>query len=434
MTDRIVLAYSGGLDTSVALRWLAEEYGAEVVALLVDVGQGVDREQAGARAAAAGAVETVIVDARDEFAREFVLPVLQACALYEARYPLVSALSRPLIARHLVDVARRRGAGAVAHGCTGKGNDQVRFEAAVSALAPDLAVLAPVRDWGMTREQEIAYADRHGIEVPVKSGAAYSIDANLWGRSIECGPLEDPWTAPPEAPFLLTADPTTAPDAPQEVIVAFEQGVPVSIDGDELPLDELIARAAAIAGAHGVGRIDMVENRLVGIKSREVYEAPAAVTLLTAHKALEGLTLSREQARVKEAVASEYSRLIYNGLWYSALHADLMAFVRSSQRFVSGEVRLKLCRGNCSIVGRRSPHSLYQHALATYERGDAFNHQSALGFIELWGLPVKTQAQAQLLSGMGGATGTLPSIEAHTEPTAVTSGDKPTLVAPSSQA
>ena len=307
MPEKIVLAYSGGLDTSVALRWLADEYRAEVIALLVDVGQPIDIEAVRMRAAQAGAGDVVVIDARREFAERYCLPTLQAGALYEGQYPLVSALSRPLIAEKMVEVARQTGADAVAHGCTGKGNDQVRFEAAVAALAPDLAVLAPVRDWGMTREQEIAYADRHGIEVPVKSGAAYSIDANLWGRSIECGPLEDPWVAPPEAPFLLTADPTTAPEAPQEVVIAFEQGVPVAIDGDELPLDELILKASEIAGAHGVGRIDVIENRLVGIKSREVYEAPAAALLYAAHGALESLTVERDLQHLKAELAHRYA-------------------------------------------------------------------------------------------------------------------------------
>ena len=312
-----MLAYSGGLDTSVALRWLAEEYGAEVVALLVDVGQGVERETVTRRAMAAGAADVVIADAREEFAREFVLPILQAGALYEGRYPLVSALSRPLIARHLVAVAREAGATAVAHGCTGKGNDQVRFETAVAALAPDLAVLAPVRDWGMTREQEIAYAEQHGIEVPVKRGAAYSIDQNLWGRSIEAGPLEDPWTAPPEEAYALTLAPERAFHAPQEVEITFEAGVPVAVDGEELGLVELIGRAAALAGAHGVGRIDMIENRLVGIKSREVYETPAAALLLTAFAGVEELVCDRDLAHMKAELAARYATLVYNGLWFS---------------------------------------------------------------------------------------------------------------------
>jgi argininosuccinate synthase len=370
MTDRIVLAYSGGLDTSVALRWLADEYGAEVTALLVDVGQGIDREQVLRRAEAAGAADVVIVDAREEFAREFVLPVLQAGALYEGRYPLVSALSRPLIARHLVAAAHEQDAGAVAHGCTGKGNDQVRFETAVAALAPDLAVLAPVRDWGMTREQEIAYAHAHGIEVPVKSGEAYSIDHNLWGRSIEAGPLEDPWTAPTEG--------------------AFERGVPLAVDGEPLDLVALIGRAGALAGAHGVGRVDMIENRLVGIKSREVYEVPAAALLLTAYQGVEELVCERDLAHTKAGLAQRYADLVYNGLWFSPLRAALAAFMGTAAVDVTGEARVRLFRGSCQIAGRRAPGSLYDHGLATYEEGDCFQHGAAAGFIHVWSLPTKT--------------------------------------------
>jgi argininosuccinate synthase len=392
MPEKIVLAYSGGLDTSVALRWLADEYRAEVIALLVDVGQPIDIDAVRMRASQAGAGDVVVIDARREFAERYCLPTLQAGALYEGQYPLVSALSRPLIAEKMVEVARATGADAVAHGCTGKGNDQVRFEAAVAALAPDLAVLAPVRDWGMTREQEIAYADRHGIEVPVKSGAAYSIDANLWGRSIECGPLEDPWVAPPEAPFLLTADPTTAPDEPQEVVIGFEQGVPVSIDGEELPLDELILKASAIAGAHGIGRIDVIENRLVGIKSREVYEAPAAALLYAAHGALESLTVERDLQHLKAELAHRYASLVYNGLWFSPTKAALDAFVATAQPVVTGEVRVRLYKGHAQVVGRRAPVSLYDHGLATYEEGDAFQHGAAAGFIHIWSLPTKTWA------------------------------------------
>jgi argininosuccinate synthase len=394
VSETIVLAYSGGLDTSVALRWLAEEYGAEVVALLVDVGQGVDREAVTARALHAGAAEVVVADAREEFAREFVLPVLQAGALYEGRYPLVSALSRPLIARHLVSVAREHGATAVAHGCTGKGNDQVRFETAVAALAPDLAVLAPVRDWGMTREQEIAYAERHDIEVPVKRGAAYSIDQNLWGRSIEAGPLEDPWTAPPEEAYALTLSPERAFHAPQEVEIQFEAGVPVAVDGEELGLVELVGRAAALAGAHGVGRIDMIENRLVGIKSREVYETPAAALLLTAYAGVEELVCDRDLAHMRAELAARYATLVYNGLWFSPLRSALDAFMAQTSAAVTGTARVKLYRGSCAITGRRADGALYDHGLATYEQGDVFQHGAAAGFIHIWSLPSKTWAAA----------------------------------------
>ena len=394
MKDTIILAYSGGLDTSVALRWLADEYDADVVALLVDVGQGIDAEGVTARALKAGAADVEIVDARDEFAEEFVLPVLQAGALYEGRYPLVSALSRPLIARHLVAAARERGATAVAHGCTGKGNDQVRFETAVAALGPDLAVLAPVRDWGMTREQEIAYAHEHGIEVPVKSGEAFSIDHNLWGRSIEAGPLEDPWQAPPETAFALTIAPERALAAPQVVEIEFEQGVPVAIDGERLDLVSLIARAGALAGAHGVGRIDMIENRLVGIKSREIYETPAAALLLAAYAGVEELVSERDLAHTKQQLALQYATLIYNGLWYSPLRLALQAFMEQATAAVTGTARVKLYRGGCAIAGRTAEASLYDHALATYEEGDRFQHGAAAGFIHVWSLGTKTWASA----------------------------------------
>jgi argininosuccinate synthase len=392
--DTIVLAYSGGLDTSVALRWLADEYSADVVALLVDVGQGIDAEQTTARAMQAGAADVVIVDARAEFATEYVLPILQAGALYEGRYPLVSALSRPLIAKHLVAVAAEHGASAVAHGCTGKGNDQVRFETAVAALAPELAVLAPVRDWGMTREQEIAYAAHHGIEVPVKSGAAYSVDQNLWGRSIEAGPLEDPWAAPPDAAFALTMTAEKALAAPQVVEITFEHGVPVAIDGEALPLPALIGRAAAIAGAHGVGRLDMIENRLVGIKSREIYEVPAAALLLAAYAGVEELVAERDLAHTKQQLALQYATLVYNGLWFSPLRAALQAFMAQTTEAVTGVARVKLYRGGCTVIGRKAEASLYDHSLATYEEGDAFQHGAAAGFIHVWSLSTKTWAAA----------------------------------------
>jgi argininosuccinate synthase len=394
VNDTIVLAYSGGLDTSVALRWLADEYAADVIALLVDVGQGIDHEAVSARALAAGASDVVIADARHEFATEYVLPILQAGALYEGRYPLVSALSRPLIAKQLVAVARERGATAVAHGCTGKGNDQVRFETAVAALAPDLAVFAPVRDWGMTREQEISYADQHGIEVPVKSGAAYSVDHNLWGRSIEAGPLEDPWTAAPEQAFALTIAPERALPAPQVVEVEFKQGVPVAIDGEPMDIVSLIARASALAGAHGVGRIDMIENRLVGIKSREIYETPAAALLLAAYAGVEELVCERDLAHTKQQLALQYATLVYNGLWFSPLRAALQAFMAQVTGAVTGTARVKLYRGGCAVVGRTAEASLYDHGLATYEEGDRFEHGAAAGFIHVWSLPTKTWAAA----------------------------------------
>ncbi|HEU0028022.1 MAG TPA: argininosuccinate synthase [Ktedonobacterales bacterium] len=402
MADKVVLAYSGGLDTSVAIRWLNETYGLDTIALTIDVGNEKDISAVAAKARQIGAVKAITVDAREDFLKYFVWPALQANALYEGTYPLATALARPLIAKLLVDVARQEGAVAVAHGCTGKGNDQVRFDVSIMALAPDLKIIAPVREWRMTRDAEIEYAAEHGIPVAATSASPYSVDANLWGRSVEAGVLEDPWAEPPAGVWDWTVSPESAPTTPAEVTITIERGIPVALDGETLDPVTLVQKLNALAGAHGVGRIDMIENRLVGIKSREVYEAPAATTLLAAHKALESLALSRDQARVKDLLAGEYARLIYNGQWFTALHADLMAFISSSQRFVSGDVRLKLHRGQVMVVGRRSPHSLYQHALATYDRGDQFDHNAALGFIKLWGLPVKTQAQIQLLSGEAG--------------------------------
>jgi argininosuccinate synthase len=414
MADKVILAYSGGLDTSVAIHWLKEVYGLETIALTIDVGNERDIKAIAARALRIGAVKALTVDARDEFLRYFVWPALQANARFEGVYPLATALARPLIAKLLVDAARQEGAVAVAHGCTGKGNDQVRFDVSIGALAPEVKIIAPVRERGMTRDAEIAYAHEHGIPVAATAASPYSVDANLWGRSVECGVLEDPWIEPPDDVWEWTAGPADTPPEAAEITITFEQGLPVALDGETLDAIDLVRRLNSLAGEHGVGRIDSVENRLVGIKSREIYEAPAAVTLLAAHQALEGLTLTRDQARVKEAFASEYAHLVYTGLWYSGLHANLMAFVRSSQRFVSGDVRVKLHRGTCRIIGRRSDYSLYQHSLATYETGDTFHHASALGFIELWGLPVKTQAQAQLLGTQSGSPVDLPAFT-HTE-------------------
>lgn len=405
MAEKVVLAYSGGLDTSVAIRWLQETYGMEVIALTVDVGNERDIGVVAERARQIGAAKALAVDARRDFLEYFVWPALQANALYEGTYPLATAIARPLIAKLLVETARQEGAVAVAHGCTGKGNDQVRFDVSVMALAPDLKIVAPVREWQMTRDAEITFAEQHGIPVAATFASPYSVDANLWGRSVECGQLEDPWAEPPADVWQWTRDTDATPATPAEITLTFAQGVPVALDGEELDPVTLVQRVNRLAGEHGIGRIDSVEDRLVGIKSREVYEAPAAITLLAAHRAIESLTLSREQQRLKELLASEYARLIYNGLWYSAHHADLMAFMRSSQRYVSGEARLKLHRGVCAVVGRRSPHSLYQHALATYEQCDNFDHASALGFIALWGLPLKTQAQTQLLAGDGAHPG-----------------------------
>ncbi|GAC1348203.1 MAG: argininosuccinate synthase [Ktedonobacteraceae bacterium] len=401
----VVLAYSGGLDTSVAIRWIKEHYALDVITVTIDVGNERDLPAIAARAEQIGAVKALLVDGRADFVRYFVWPALQAGAIYEGAYPLATALARPLIARLLVEVARAEGAVAVAHGCTGKGNDQVRFDVSINTLAPDLKIIAPVREWGMTRDNEIAYAAEHNIPVSATNASPYSVDQNLWGRSVECGILEDPWVEPPEEVFAWTGNPAVAAQSkaePAYIEIMFQHGLPVALNGEAMHGVALIEMLNKLAGAYGIGRIDHIENRLVGIKSREVYEAPAAVVLHAAHKALESLTLSREQSRFKEMVTAEYARLIYNGQWYSALHQDLAAYVHSTQRFVNGEVRIKLSQGNYAIVGRKSEHSLYNHALATYDTGDQFDHHAALGFIKLWGLPLTTQAQVQLLPAPGG--------------------------------
>ena len=400
MPDKVVLAYSGGLDTSVAIRWLREKYNLEVVAVTVDVGNERDFSAIRQKALNAGAVKALVVDAKELFVNHFIFPALKADALYEGQYPLATALSRPLIAKLLVAAAREEGATAVAHGCTGKGNDQVRIEVSVNALAPELKVIAPAREWGMTREETISYAQRHGIPVPVTVSSPYSLDENLWGRSIECGVLEDPWAEPPEEPFTWTKSADAAPNSPGYVEIGFEQGTPVSIDGRKMDGITLIQKLNELAGSHGVGRIDHLENRLVGIKSREIYEAPAAIVLLQAHQALQGMTLSKEQLRFKQKVAVEYADLVYNGLWFTSLHQDLAAYVQSSQRYVTGTVRLKLYKGSGNVVGRKSPFSLYSHGLATYDKGDVFDQSASPGFIHIWGLPVKTQAQVQGTSSL----------------------------------
>ncbi len=397
----VVLAYSGGLDTSVAIRWIKEKYSLDVITLTIDVGNERDMAGIAARAEKIGAVKALVVDGRTDFVRYFVWPALQAGAIYEGQYPLATALARPLIARLLVEVARAEGAVAVAHGCTGKGNDQVRFDVSINTLAPDLKIIAPVREWSMTRDNEIAYAAEHGIPIQATNASPYSVDQNLWGRSVECGVLEDPWAEPPEEVYAWTTRPNGSAAEPTYLEISFERGVPVALDGEEMDGVALIETLNRLAGSCGIGRIDHIENRLVGIKSREVYEAPAAAVLHSAHRALESLTLSRDQARFKEVVAGEYARLIYNGQWYSALHQDLAAYVQSTQRFVSGVVRVKLSPWHCAVVGRKSEHSLYNHSLATYDSGDQFDHNAALGFIKLWGLPLTTQAQAQLLPAVG---------------------------------
>ena len=401
MSGKVVLAYSGGLDTSVAIKWLLQEYGLDVVALTVDVGNERDFSAIRQKAIGVGAVKALVVDAKELFVNHFIFPALQADAVYEGQYPLATALSRPLMAKLLVDTAQEEGASAVAHGCTGKGNDQVRFEVSINALSPGLKIIAPARDWGMNREQTISYAQQNGILVPVTAASPYSIDENLWGKSIECGVLEDPWVEPSEEVFTWTSSPGEAPDEPAYVEISFDKGIPVTIDRQETDGVSLIRRLNELAGSHGVGRIDHVENRLVGIKSREIYEAPAATVLLQAHQALQALTLSKEQVRFKQKVAIEYADLIYNGLWFTSLHQDLAAYVRSSQRCVTGTVRLKLFKGNCSVVGRKSPFSLYDYGLATYDKGDAFDQGASPGFIHIWGLPVRTQAQVQGTGSLG---------------------------------
>ena len=391
--EKIVLAYSGGLDTSVAIRWLREQHDADVVTLTVDLGM-VDLEAIRQRALDIGAVNAVTIDGKDDLVRDYVFPALQAGAIYEELYPLATALGRPLIARYLVNVARQEGAYAVAHGCTGKGNDQVRLDVSVAALAPELKVVAPIREWGMSRDDELEYAQRHHIPVQ-PSNSRYSIDENLWGRSIEAGELEDPWQEPPEEAFSWTCPLASTPATPSYVDIEFQHGLPVALDGEEMAGVDLIQHLNALAGEHGVGRIDHVENRLVGIKSREVYEAPAAVVLHAAHKALEALTLSKEQLRLKSRIAQDYADMVYNGLWFTSHRHDLDAYVMSTQRYVAGTVRVKLYKGSCMVAGRKSPHALYSYNLATYGSDDSFDQRSSAGFIDIYGLPVRTQAKVQ---------------------------------------
>ncbi len=378
--------------------WISENYDLDVVAFTCDVGQGRDIEKIRKKALATGAVAAETVDARPQLMENFVLPALMANALYEGRYPLATALSRPLIAWMMVDVARKHEATHVAHGCTGKGNDQVRFDVTFQTLAPDLKIIAPVREWKMTRDESLEYAKKNKIPVDATKKSPYSVDENLWGRSIECGLLEDPWQAPPEDAFEWTTDPAKAPNRKEIVEIGFDRGRPVRLNGKERDLVEITEELNKIAGRNGIGRIDMIENRLVGIKSRELYESPGAVTLIEAHRHLESLTLSKQSLRFKTLVAQEYADLIYNGLWFSAYHQDLMAFVASSQRYVSGEVKMGFYKGNLTVEGRRSEHSLYQKHLATYDKGDQFDHDAAKGFIKLWGLPQQTQANIQLLA------------------------------------
>ncbi|MBD8521759.1 argininosuccinate synthase [Lysinibacillus fusiformis] len=383
---KVVLAYSGGLDTSVAIPWLKEQ-GWDVIAVCLDVGEGKDLEFVKNKALQVGAIESYMVDAKDEFAENYALISLQAHTWYEQKYPLVSALSRPLISKKLVEIANQVGADAVAHGCTGKGNDQVRFEVSIKALNPDLEVLAPVREWGWSRDEEIEYAMKHNVPIPATLDSPFSIDQNLWGRANEAGIMEDPWVSPPEEAYGLTVSVENAPNEAEYVEIEFIAGKPVALNGKEMKLADLIQELNAVAGAHGVGRIDHVENRLVGIKSREVYEIPGAKVLLTAHKELEDLTLVKELAHFKPVIEKKLSELIYDGLWFSPLRDALEAFLEQSQQYVNGTVRVKLFKGHAIVEGRKSPNSLYNEKLATYSKEDQFNHASAVGFIELWGLP-----------------------------------------------
>ncbi len=396
MTERVVLAYSGGLDTSVAIGWMAEQTGAEVVAVAIDVGQGgEDMDVIRDRALACGAVESVVVDARDEFADDYCLPALRANALYMDRYPLVSALSRPLIARHLVAVARDSGATTVSHGCTGKGNDQVRFEVGISTLAPHLNVIAPVRDYAWTREKAIAYAHDHGLPIDVSRKSPYSIDQNVWGRAVETGFLEDIWNAPIEDVYEYTQNPATPKDA-DEVVISFRQGVPVAIDGRPVSVLQAIQQLNDRAGAQGIGRIDMVEDRLVGIKSREIYEAPGAIALITAHQELESVTVERELARYKRQVEQRWAELVYDGMWFSPLKRALDGFINEANEHVTGDIRMTLHGGRAVVTGRRSETSLYDFNLATYDTGDTFDQSLSKGFIEIFGMSSKIAAKRDL--------------------------------------
>ena len=389
---RIVLAYSGGLDTSIAIHWLKAHKGYKVIAMMADLGQSGDLAHTAQRALDTGADEARVEDLREEFVTRYAFPALQANAVYENGYPLNTAIGRPLIAKELVRIARERGCTSVAHGCTAKGNDQIRFEAGIAALAPELKVVAPVREWEFkTREQEIDYAREHGIDVPVTRESPYSIDRNLWGVSIECGELEDPWQSPPRDAYLLTTAPDEAPDKPEIIEMEFDGGLPVKIGGEPFGPVKLVETLNAVGGKHGVGRYDLVENRVVGIKSREVYEAPAATILLAAHRALEGLTLSRDVMRQKAALSSVYSDMIYQGKWFTDLREALDAFIAVTQKVVVGTVRVELYKGRCTVIGTRSPYSLYDKSLATYGSEDQFHHDAARGFLEIYNLDIRAQ-------------------------------------------
>lgn len=394
--EQVVLAYSGGLDTSVSIKWIQEKYNMDVITLTANLGGVDDLDAIKEKALKTGARKAITVDAQKIFIDYFILPALQAGALYEGIYPLATALGRPLIAKLLADVAINEGAEAIAHGSTGKGNDQVRFDVSLQVLAPHVKIIAPLREWNMSREDAITYAKNHDIPISVKAKNPFSIDENLWGRSIECGILEDPWIEPPEEAFKWTSGIADTPDEPEYLELGFERGIPLSINGAVTDSVSLIEQLNLIAGRHGVGRIDHVENRLVGIKSREIYEAPAATVLHRAHRALEGMVLSKDSLRFKEIVSNHYADIVYNGLWFSPFHQDLASYIASSQRVVSGTVRVKLSKGNCIVVGRKAEKSLYSHSLSTYDSADSFDHNAATGFIKLYGLSLKTQARQQM--------------------------------------
>ena len=390
---KIVLAYSGGLDTTVAVPWLQEKYDADIVTLTIDLGM-VELEPIRQRALSIGAVEAMTVDGRDTLVNEFLFPSLQAGTIYEGQYPLATALGRPLIARYLVEAAKQHDAYAIAHGCTGKGNDQVRLEVGIAALGPEIDVIAPIRDWGMSRDDEIEYGQARNLPINA-TRSRFSTDENLWGRSVEAGELEDPWLEPPEDAYAWTNPVTGTPDEPAYVEIHFEQGIPTAVDGENMNGVDIVNHLNTLSGTHGVGRIDHVENRLVGIKSREIYECPAATLLHAAHTSLEAMTLTKDQARMKGRISQEYSDVIYNGLWFTAHRADLNAYIQSTQRFVTGDVRVRLHKGTCVGVGRQAPKALYNYGLATYDRADEFDHGSAEGFIKIYGLSVKTENQVQ---------------------------------------
>ncbi|MDU5336869.1 argininosuccinate synthase [Enterococcus sp.] len=394
MKEKVILAYSGGLDTSVSIKWLVDE-GYDVIACCLDIGEGRDTEFIKNKALQVGATESYAIDAREEFSQDFVLIALQGNTYYENSYPLVSALSRPLISKKLVELAHQTGATTIAHGCTGKGNDQVRFEVSIAALDPNLKIIAPVREWKWSREEEINYAAEKGVPIPADLDNPYSIDQNLWGRACECGILEDPWATPPAGAYAITAELEDTPDKPTIVEITFEKGVPTTLDGEKLSLANLIMKLNTIAGVHGIGRIDHIENRLVGIKSREVYECPGAEVLMKAHKELEDLVFVREMAHFKPVIEQQLCQMIYDGLWFNPTMDALIAFLKQSQEVVNGVLRVKLFKGNVIVEGRKSDNSLYNENLATYTSADTFDQDAAIGFIKLWGLPTKVNAEVQ---------------------------------------